>query len=102
MPQDFSGRVSEDGIPLRYGENMPFGFDGRMSPQGIPLRAGENMPDEENQYQIYKEVMRLFGYDVEEEEIGREDASRSAERQGLTSEARNPLLDFISALIFKQ
>ncbi len=102
MPQGFDGRVSENGIPLRYGENMPFGFDGRMSPDGIPLREGENMPDEENQYQRYKEVMSLFGYDVDKQDGEVEDANRSAERQGLTSEARNPLLEFLSALLFKQ
>ncbi len=46
--------------------------------------------------------MRVLGYDVDEEEGEVEDVNRGAERQGMESEARNPLLEFLSALLFKQ
>lgn len=120
MPQGFDGRVSENGIPLRYGENMPFGFDGRMSPQGIPLRAGENMPDAPNPYQqfidtpyrgiasslgapidILSSAMRPFGYDTPEEDVvmGSEWMGKKMEEMGLISQARNPVSEFIAAMM---
>ncbi len=118
MPLDFNGRVSENGIPLRDGENGPLGFDGRISPQGIPLRAGENMPDEIGEYQQYTDgvasslgapidlissAMRPFGYNTPEQDVvmGSEWIGNKFEDMGLISQARNPIAEFMSAMMIQ-